>query len=148
MKTLNIVDSKDHINDLAIQNSSAKLIRAGSLLMVIRSGILKRYLPIALNSVEVTINQDMKAFLIDRNKVDKYFFLYFWMLAQRFILSKVRSVTANNIELPIPPIQLQNQFAEKVELIERQKSLLQQSLNLLEDNYNNLMQRAFKGELF
>ena len=156
MKTINIVDSQDHINDLAIQNSSAKLIPAGSLLMVIRSGILKRYLPIALNSVDVTINQDMKAFLMDSKKIDKYFFLYFWMLAQRFILSKVRSVTADNIEFKqikemkiiIPPLNLQNKFSEKVEQIACQKQLLEDSQQLLEDNYNSLIQRAFKGELF
>jgi type I restriction enzyme S subunit len=53
-----------------------------------------------------------------------------------------------NLEIPVPPIHLQNQFAEKVELIESQKQLLEESLKLLEDNYNNLMQRAFKGEIF
>ncbi|MBU3209864.1 restriction endonuclease subunit S [Clostridium algidicarnis] len=156
MKVLNIVDSQDHINDLAIQNSSTKLIPSGSLLMVIRSGILKRYLPLALNSVDVTINQDMKAFLIDSKKINKYFFLHFWMLAQRFILSKVRAVTADNIEFKqikemqiiMPPINLQNEFAEKVEAIESQKQLLEDSLKLLKNNYNGLMQRAFKGELF
>lgn len=51
-------------------------------------------------------------------------------------------------EVPIPPIQLQNQFAEKVEAIESQKALMEESLKLMEDNYNSLMQRAFKGELF
>lgn len=53
-----------------------------------------------------------------------------------------------NLKIPIPPIQLQNQFTEKVELIESQKELLEESLKLMEDNYNALMQRAFKGELF
>ena len=51
-------------------------------------------------------------------------------------------------EIPIPPLPLQNQFAEKVQAIEKQKELFKQSLKLLEDNYNSLMQRAFKGELF
>ncbi len=48
----------------------------------------------------------------------------------------------------IPPIKLQNEFAKKVEQIELQKQLFRDSLKLLEDNYNSLMQRAFKGELF
>lgn len=51
-------------------------------------------------------------------------------------------------EIPVPPLQLQNQFAEKVQAIEKQKELLQKSLKLMKDNYNGLMQRAFKGELF
>ncbi|MCG4585796.1 restriction endonuclease subunit S, partial [Anaerosalibacter bizertensis] len=53
-----------------------------------------------------------------------------------------------NLEIPIPPLPLQNQFAEKVQAIEKQKELLEESLKLMEDNYNSLMQRAFKGELF
>lgn len=60
----------------------------------------------------------------------------------------IRASELKKIEILIPPIQLQNQFAEKVQLIESQKTLMEESLKLMEDNYNNLMQRAFKGELF
>ncbi len=52
------------------------------------------------------------------------------------------------VNISVPPIELQNQFSEKVQKIEHQKQLLQQSLTLLEDNFNSLMQKAFKGELF
>ncbi len=52
------------------------------------------------------------------------------------------------VKIPIPPLHLQNQFALKVESIEKQKQLLQNSLNLMQENYNCLMQRAFNGELF
>lgn len=52
------------------------------------------------------------------------------------------------LEVPIPPIDIQNEFEEKTDQIESQKQLLERSLKLLEDNYNSLMQKAFKGELF
>ena len=52
------------------------------------------------------------------------------------------------LDVIFPPIQLQNKFAQKVEKIEQQKQLLEQSLTELENNFNSLMQRAFKGELF
>lgn len=52
------------------------------------------------------------------------------------------------LEVPIPPLELQNKFAEKVEAIEKQKELMEQSLKLMENNYNSIMQKAFKGELF
>ena len=53
-------------------------------------------------------------------------------------------------EFPIisPPIELQYKFANIVKKIEGEKALLQQSLSNLEDNFNSLMQRAFKDELF
>jgi len=38
-------------------------------------------------------------------------------------------------------------LADKVELIEKQKSLLEKSLKDMEDNFNSLMQRAFRGDI-
>ena len=49
------------------------------------------------------------------------------------------------IPIFLPDIQLQNQFAEMVENIEKQKELLNESLVELENNFNSLMQRAFNG---
>lgn len=45
-----------------------------------------------------------------------------------------------------PPIELQNQFAEKIALIEQQKELAKQELKESEDLFNCLLQKAFKGE--
>ena len=47
----------------------------------------------------------------------------------------------------IPPFNLQNQFAERVQAIEVQKAQAQASLEKAEDLFNSLLQRAFKGEL-
>ncbi|MCB9481807.1 MAG: restriction endonuclease subunit S, partial [Desulfobacteraceae bacterium] len=51
------------------------------------------------------------------------------------------------LNIPVPPITLQNNFAEKVEKIEIQKQKMQKSLKDLEQNFSSLMQRAFKGEI-
>ena len=59
------------------------------------------------------------------------------------LLSRIRKT-----QIYLPPLELQNEFAQKVEKIEQQKHLLEQSLTELENNFNSLMQRAFKGELF
>lgn len=53
-----------------------------------------------------------------------------------------------NLELPIPPIELQNKFAEFVTKTDSIRSKMEESLSELEDNFNSLMQKAFKGELF
>ncbi|MDC7219448.1 MAG: restriction endonuclease subunit S [Spirochaetales bacterium] len=50
--------------------------------------------------------------------------------------------------IPVPTIEEQNNFIRKIQKIEAQKSLMQQSLDEMKNNYNSLMQRAFKGELF
>jgi len=46
-----------------------------------------------------------------------------------------------------PPISLQTQFAERVQLIEQQKVQAQEALQKSEDLFNVLLQKAFKGEL-
>ena len=53
-----------------------------------------------------------------------------------------------NIHIPVPPIELQNQFADFVKQVDKLKSQMETSLKELEDNFNSLMQKAFKGELF
>lgn len=52
------------------------------------------------------------------------------------------------LRIPIPPLSLQNEFAQKVQAIEKQKGLLNQSLALMEENYKSIMDKAFKGQLF
>lgn len=51
------------------------------------------------------------------------------------------------IEIPFPPLNLQNQFAERAQAIEIQKAIAQQSLQKSENLFNSLLQKAFKGEL-
>ena len=48
----------------------------------------------------------------------------------------------------IPPIDEQIEFENFQEQVEKLKSQMETSLKELEDNFNSLMQKAFKGELF
>jgi len=52
-------------------------------------------------------------------------------------------------EFPIlnPPIELQNQFAERIQVIETQKQKAQEALAKSEALFQGLLQQAFKGEL-
>ncbi|NJN25194.1 MAG: restriction endonuclease subunit S [Cyclobacteriaceae bacterium] len=61
---------------------------------------------------------------------------------QRYTLKKI-----NSFSLTIPPINLQNQFAERVQAIEQQNAQAQASLQKSEELFGSLLQRAFKGEL-
>ena len=119
MNTSIIEDSQDHITEEAITKSTTKLIPEQSVLMVIRSGVLKHDLPIAINKVPVTINQDMKAFLVGSKIIPQYLFGYFKTI-EADVLRGVRAVTADNIEfkvfqerlIQIPPMGEQKKFAE------------------------------------
>ncbi|EOE7232054.1 restriction endonuclease subunit S [Clostridioides difficile] len=53
-------------------------------------------------------------------------------------------------EFPIilPPVELQNEFVGFIKEVDKLKLKIEDSLKQLEDNFNSLMQKVFKGELF
>jgi type I restriction enzyme, S subunit len=61
MKSEKISSAEECITEAGLQSSATNLLRAGKLLMVVRSGILKHTIPVAINQVPVALNQDMKA---------------------------------------------------------------------------------------
>jgi type I restriction enzyme S subunit len=93
---------------------------------------------------------------ISKNYMSNIYVHFWFTFLQRIIEANAPESAQKNInlkilselEIPVPPVELQNKFVEIVEKIESQKDLLQKSLEELENNFNSLMQRAFKGELF
>ena len=128
MKSDMISDSQIRITNLGLDNSSAKLVPMNSVIMVIRSGILKHTLPVAINTVPVTVNQDLKVF-IPSASIHYRFLAFLFKMLEKDILAGVRAVTADNIEFDtlknrkiiLPPVQLQNQFASFVTQVDKSK---------------------------
>ncbi|MCM3055822.1 restriction endonuclease subunit S [Caldibacillus thermoamylovorans] len=98
-------------------------------------------------------------FVPDTSKINPKFLFQFTRTQyyKQWVMSKQNTVAQPNInakqygeELFIicPPLELQNRFAKIVEEIEVEKELLQKSMVELQNNFNSLMKRAFKGELF
>lgn len=63
-------------------------------------------------------------------------------------IKRLTLVRIKNIKVVIPPIELQNKFADFVNQIDKLKFEMQKSLEEMEINFDSLMQRAFKGELY
>ncbi|QGU00894.1 Type I restriction-modification system, specificity subunit S [Candidatus Syntrophocurvum alkaliphilum] len=59
------------------------------------------------------------------------------------VLSQIKK-----IKILIPPLSLQNKFAQIVEETEKQREQMEKSLVEMENLFNSIMQKAFKGELF
>ena len=101
-----------------------------------------------------------KLWRIDTNQLLNRIFLKFVLSHKgfRYNIEKVSTGTSGSmlnismpkflkIEAPFPPIELQNQFAERVQQIELQKQQAQEALQKSEQLFNGLLQQAFKGEL-
>jgi len=60
------------ITEAAATRGAATMVPANSIIVVTRSGILRKYLPVALNSVPMAINQDIKALIPDGKVVPDF----------------------------------------------------------------------------
>ena len=61
MKAERVGEAAERITLAAVQSSAAKMVPAGSILCVVRSGILKHTFPVAIAECDLTLNQDMRA---------------------------------------------------------------------------------------
>ncbi len=52
-----------------------------------------------------------------------------------------------NVEIPIPPIELQNKFVSIVERVQNIQEKQQLSTGEITELFNSLMSKSFKGEL-
>ncbi|WP_319824425.1 restriction endonuclease subunit S [Thalassovita sp.] len=125
MKVDYIRDAIDKITEEAIAGSSAKLIEAGSLLVVVRGMILAHSFPVAITEVPVAVNQDMKA--IDLGDLNPAYVLIMMKGMKKEFLSRVDRSTHGtcklvseklwSVELPIPPLAEQARIVEQVDLL-------------------------------
>lgn len=150
MKSLFVSSSIDKISELALKESSTKLIEQNSVLMVVRSGILKKELPLAVNVVPVAINQDMKA-LICKEGINSIFLLFQLKAMASNILSTVRGTTADNISsdvlkkisLIVPSLEIQNKFRDVIKNVYKQRDLSNNSIKESKLLFENLLQSYF-----
>lgn len=156
MKTAKIDDAIDHISETVFEQTSLKRIAPNHLLIVVRGMILAHSFPVAINSVDIAINQDMKAIKPVKD-INVVYLLNCLNSLKRQLLKlistaghgtrKFDSVSMEKLFIPKPPEDLQNQFVAIAEKIEILKSDYQRSLVELESLYGALGQKVFKGEL-
>ena len=113
MKSAVIEDTLMKVNEIGVKNSSANYIEKPALLVVMRSGILRRTFPVAMVKKPFTVNQDLKAIIPDKDDLE---FLYWMLLSneQRILDTcmkngtTVESINSNALKnltfkCPIPP---------------------------------------------
>ncbi|MGD0716013.1 MAG: restriction endonuclease subunit S [Gaiellaceae bacterium] len=124
MKVERIVDTADHITSAAVKASATRIVPAGSVLVVTRSGILRHSLPVALADREVALNQDMKALTPMAGIQPEYVAWAIRADANKILATCSKSgTTVSNIEtsrlleyeIPIPPLAEQRRIVGAVE---------------------------------
>jgi type I restriction enzyme S subunit len=62
-------------------------------------------------------------------------------------IQNINQQILSSIDVPLPSLNLQEQFVKSIQAIEEQKAIAQKSLEKSESLFNSLLQKAFKGEL-
>jgi type I restriction enzyme, S subunit len=160
MKVRQIHDAIDHISELAIQETSVKMISPGAVLVVVRGMILAHTFPSAVLNVSATINQDMKALSTSKEILPEFLCALFWAYNPR-ILERVAKSTHDtrkfqtakllSLEIPVPPLPEQRRIVAELDVLQDKvdalKRLQAETAAELDALLPSILDRAFKGEL-
>lgn len=129
-------------------------------LIISCSGVtLGRIAEIPLNAPKGIINQALLKLTLDSNKMNNTFFKFLFRHPNiqdiLFGFSRGSGIPnfppmseVKSIEFICPPIELQNDFEKKVNIILQKKTAFEKGLNKVEYFFSSIMQQSFKGELF
>ena len=135
-------------SELGLKQS--KMWKAGVLCITIAANIAQT----AILTFDACFPDSIVGFTPNRDITIEY--VQYWLQFLREIIEeKAPQVAQKNInlkilrelEIPVPPIHLQNTFSDAVVQYTKQRQHYQQSLTQLDNLFNSLQQRAFRGEL-
>ena len=154
-----IKDTSLHISEEAINSCSTQLMPAGTLVMVVRSGILQHTIPVALLGVPATINQDIKAFQFNHLMLPAYFKYYIQgendallsvIIKDKTTVESVDNQLLLSLKIMVPPIEEQKAIVAflnyKCGYIDKILNDKQEQLNLLMQHKKSLIYEYVTGK--
>lgn len=159
MKSAVIEDTLMKVNEIGVKNSSANYIEKPALLVVMRSGILRRTFPVAMVKKPFTVNQDLKAIIPDKDDLE---FLYWMLLSneQRILdtcmkngttVESINSNALKDLTFKCPTLPEQHEIVRLIDdLLARESAAQQaaeQALASIDLMKKSILARAFRGEL-
>jgi type I restriction enzyme, S subunit len=158
MKHWRIGDSQDHVSQAAIEEEKLKVLPPGAILLVVRGMILSKNLPVAITNNQVTINQDIKAFVPREGLLPDY--LGFMFRARKPIIlqgvgvaghgtRRLSSETLSRVAVPMPTLTRQRRVAEYLNSIQREteemQKLLEKNRTVLDQAEESILKSTFRS---
>jgi type I restriction enzyme S subunit len=141
-----IYDTERKLSDIGLSSKSLRVMPINTVLLSTRAPIGKT----AIVGKPMTCNQGFKNFIC-KDKLNPIF-LYILLKFNTDYLNSIGSGTTfkeisktvvSNIEIPVPPIELQNEFASFVKQVDKLKFEVQKSLDESQTLFDSLMQEYF-----
>ena len=123
-------------------------IKEGDIIMSC-SGTIGEFYEIPIGAEKGIMNQALLKYTLNKN-IHKIYFLYVMERVKENFekkgsgLQNIGSVkTIKSTDISLPPLTLQQEFADKIEAIEKQKELIKQSITQTEELFNSRMSYYF-----
>lgn len=148
-------DTAWHITQEAVDNCSTHIIPANTLITATRVGLGKT----VLMPFPVAINQDLKALVLNKNKVKTRFFEFVLNAKTTEIISKSRGTTVKGITLEdfksikfyLPALAEQQKIVDEIERTfysaDQVQKAVQNALEQAKQLKQSILKRAFEGKL-
>lgn len=158
MKADLISDTQDHISAAALEDSSTRVIPAGSVVCVVRSGILKHSFPVALLDRDMCINQDLVAFEPTTGDVTAKFLFYVFKTNSAAIIEKgiklgvtvqsFHSGFLRDYPIPVPPLGIQESVVAEIEAEQALVAANYELIECFEEKIQRTLARVWGDEDF
>jgi type I restriction enzyme S subunit len=149
---LYISQASEYLSEVGLMK--ARTVEKDAILVACIAGSIESIGRAAMTDRRVSFNQQINA-IEPNSKVRPKYLYYLIKNCKKHIQNHAsngmkRMLSKGEFEkilMILPPLELQNQFAELVAVIEEQKAIAQKSLERSEELFNSLLQKAFKGEI-
>lgn len=144
-----ISDTAKKLTKAGIENSSAKIYPAGTVLYAMYASIGE----VSIASVDMSSSQAILGIQVGKNLRNKY--LYYFLVGQKDHIklqgqsgtqSNLNAGMVRNFDIPLPSLNKQDEIVDFLDSNMRELSLLKQQLALYKKQKQGLMQKLLTGE--
>jgi len=156
VKRVRLVTTAFWISEHAVRQGATTLLPPQSIVVVTRSGILRKFLPVAMNMIPMAINQDIKALLPNEHGLPEYLLHSLTFNGDRILARCLKSgTTVESIEfswlkaltIPMPPIHEQNVIAGVLSDMDAEIASLDDRLTKARQLKQGMMQELLTGRI-
>lgn len=150
-----ITETEERISEKGLQNSSAKLLPKGTLLIALYGATVGR---LATLGIEAATNQAVCAILAPPSLNQRYLYHYLFFSKENLLKQRtggaqpnISQAIVNNLLVPLPPLVEQNHIVARLETLleelDQTESTLQQAKSQAEEYRQAVLRDAFSGRL-